>query len=180
MFGVSFLELAVIAIIALIVVGPQKLPTMMRTVGEWLGKLRRLTSDMRAQTGIDDILREEGIDGVVELRNLLRVSVAGSPGVHSPNRNQSRYSEAPDASLEFPVEGADASGAMPEDLFLLGSSAETSNNNEVPALESAESDLQTSTSDSIVSSPSPGLVPEAPQDESVSSEVIGTTSTPQG
>lgn len=117
MFGVSFLEIAVIGLIALIVVGPQKLPGMMRTIGEWMGKLRRLTSDMRAQTGIDDILREEGIDGVAELRTLLRGGVASRAVSHSPSMGFSRYSEAPDASLEFPVEGADAAGALPEDLF---------------------------------------------------------------
>ncbi len=61
MFGVSFLEITVVGLVALIVVGPQKLPQMMRTAGEWVGRLQKMTADMRVQTGIDDILREEGI-----------------------------------------------------------------------------------------------------------------------
>lgn len=114
MFGVSFLEIALVALVALVVVGPQKLPGMMRTAGEWVGKVRRMTSDMRAQTGIDDILREEGIDGVAELRTLLRGQF-NHP--RSPRgASDSPYSQEPDPLLEFPVEGADCAGALPDDL----------------------------------------------------------------
>lgn len=116
MFGVSFLEIAVVALVALIVVGPQKLPQMMRTAGEWAGRLRRMTADMRVQTGIDDILREEGIDGVRELRTLLR----GEHGLIRPQtspRTATTFHEPVDLSLEFPTEGPDAAGALPEDLL---------------------------------------------------------------
>jgi len=44
-FGISFTEIAVIATVALIVVGPQKLPDMLRTLGQWVRKLRRLTTE---------------------------------------------------------------------------------------------------------------------------------------
>ena len=52
-----------IAIVALVIVGPHKLPGVARTVGQWIRKLRLFTTEMRAQTGIDEILREEGIEG---------------------------------------------------------------------------------------------------------------------
>lgn len=80
-----------------------------------MGKLRRMTSDMRAQTGIDDILREEGIDGVAELRTLLRGQFT-----HQQARRSSAwepYSQEPDPLLEFPVEGVDSAGALPDDLL---------------------------------------------------------------
>lgn len=134
MFGVSFLEIAVIGLIALLVVGPQKLPAMMRTAGEWVGKLRKMTSDMRRQTGIDDILREEGIDGVAELRTLLRGSGLRSAALGLGGRAMAsggrasvpvQYTEAPDPLLEFPVEGVDAAGALPDDLFAEGAEAST-------------------------------------------------------
>ncbi len=117
MFGVSFLEIALVGLVALVVVGPQKLPGMMRTAGEWMGRLRRMTADMRAQTGIDDILREEGIDGVRELRTLLRGerNLHVPQGAHSPYQ---QYEEEPDLFAEFPVEGADSQGALPDDLVL--------------------------------------------------------------
>ena len=60
MFGVSFTELGLILLVILIVVGPHKLPSMMRTLGQWLGRFRRMTTEMRAQSGIDDVLRQEG------------------------------------------------------------------------------------------------------------------------
>ena len=72
MFGVSVTEIAMIAIVALVIVGPHKLPGMLRTLGQSIRKLRLFTTEMRAQTGIDEILREEGIQGgLTELRSLL-------------------------------------------------------------------------------------------------------------
>lgn len=119
MFGVSFLEIALVGLVALVVVGPQKLPGMMRTAGEWVGKLRRMTSDMRAQTGIDDILREEGIDGVAELRTLLRGQFSHQQA--SRHSAYDPYPQEPDPLLEFPVEGVDSAGALPDDLVNRGS-----------------------------------------------------------
>ncbi|OQX68306.1 MAG: hypothetical protein B6A08_11100 [Sorangiineae bacterium NIC37A_2] len=115
MFGISMSELAVIGVVALIFVGPQKLPGLLRTAGEWVGKLRRLTTEVRAQTGIDEILREEGIDGVRELRALLRGEVG--------NRNWQGKSPSyeagaePQETDEYPVEGADIGDALPDDLW---------------------------------------------------------------
>lgn len=118
MFGVSFLEITVVGLVALIVVGPQKLPQMMRTAGEWVGRLQKMTADMRVQTGIDDILREEGIDGVRELRTLLRGEQAFRRQ-HPSAAPVSAFSEPSDLALEFPTEGPDAWGALPEDLLSL-------------------------------------------------------------
>ena len=61
MFGFSFGELIVISMVTLVVVGPQKLPTMLKTMGSWARKLRKMTMDVRQQTGIDEMLRAEGI-----------------------------------------------------------------------------------------------------------------------
>jgi sec-independent protein translocase protein TatB len=102
-----------IALIALVVVGPQKLPSMLLSIGRGIAKIRRMTNDVRAQTGIDEILREEGIDGVRELRALLRGEVAAARA-----RGQDVHDDAVelDESQEYPPEGADAGGALPDDL----------------------------------------------------------------
>ena len=42
MFDISFLELAIIFIVTLLVVGPEKLPELVRDVGRWVRKLRRV------------------------------------------------------------------------------------------------------------------------------------------
>jgi len=117
-FGISFSELTVIAVIALVVVGPQKLPGMLRTMGLWVRKIRKLTTEVRAQTGIDEILREEGIDGVHELRSLLRGEIAAAKSRRqSPAEDPYLETLEFDAQREYPIEGPDAYHAVPDDLL---------------------------------------------------------------
>jgi sec-independent protein translocase protein TatB len=132
-FGVSFTELMVIAIVALIVVGPQRLPEMLGKAGRWVAKLRTITSEMRRQTGIDDILRQEGIQGGLnELRSLVRPGALGSlANLTAPPTTARSPAASPvvnpadpygdsvevDRDREYPPEGADAYGAIPEDLL---------------------------------------------------------------
>ncbi len=119
MFGISLSEIALIAVVALVVVGPQKLPGMLRTLGQWMGKLRRLTTEVRAQTGIDDILREEGIDGgLTELRGILRGDLRAAGRLAYSESRADPYPESVEEDLfrEYPPEGADAYGALPDDL----------------------------------------------------------------
>jgi sec-independent protein translocase protein TatB len=122
-FGISFTELALILVVALVVVGPHKLPGMLRSLGEWVRKLRRLTTEVRAQTGIDDILRQEGIDGgLSELRSIMRGDLSGVAREHRPAAaalaaaDPYREVVEADASREYPPEGVDAQGALPDDL----------------------------------------------------------------
>lgn len=53
MFDIGFPELVLIAVIALIVIGPERLPEVARTVGKYVGRMRRFVSKVR-----DDIDRE--------------------------------------------------------------------------------------------------------------------------
>jgi len=123
-FGISLTEVALIAIVALIVVGPQKLPGMLRTLGQWIRRLREMTTQVRAQTGIDEILRQEGIDGgIAELRSLIRGDLAQLARARSheheaPAPRDDPYEEAfeLDRYREYPLEGPDAHGALPDDL----------------------------------------------------------------
>ncbi len=76
MFGLSFGEIAVVLIIGIVVLGPRRLPELMRTAGQWVAKLRRLSTDLRSQSGIDDLIRQEGLESEIqELRNLSRINV---------------------------------------------------------------------------------------------------------
>ncbi len=63
MFDIGFWELALIGVVALLVVGPDRLPALARTVGLWVGRIRRYVSTVR-----DDIEREIQAD---ELKSLL-------------------------------------------------------------------------------------------------------------
>ena len=53
MFDIGFSELLMIAIVALIVIGPQRLPTVARTLGHLFGRMQRYVNDVKA-----DIARE--------------------------------------------------------------------------------------------------------------------------
>jgi sec-independent protein translocase protein TatB len=116
-FGFSFSELFVISLVTLVAVGPQKLPGMLKTMGQWMRKLRKMTMDVRQQTGIDEMLRAEGIQ-LSELRSLMRGqhSVAPTPAPARPYEDPYANVE-PDPTREYPPEGADAYGALPDDLF---------------------------------------------------------------
>lgn len=61
MFDIGFLELLIIAVVALVVIGPNRLPEVARTTGKWVGKLNRFVSNVK-----DDINREIKADELKE------------------------------------------------------------------------------------------------------------------
>ncbi|HEX2672018.1 MAG TPA: Sec-independent protein translocase protein TatB [Polyangiaceae bacterium] len=143
MFGFSFSELLMICVVALIAVGPKKLPGMLHSLGQFIRKIRNMTNDVRNQTGIDQLLRAEGLHGGLnELRGLLRVNhglsfdapfapttpnVPSEPAVMAEPNGLAPTATAPiddpyahidiDSTREYPPEGADAYGALPDDLL---------------------------------------------------------------
>src|SRR5262245_35227402 len=49
MFDVSWGKLVIIGVVALIVIGPKELPAVLRTVGQWMGKIRRMAAEFQGQ-----------------------------------------------------------------------------------------------------------------------------------
>ena len=49
MFDVGFWELALIFVVALVVVGPERMPGLIRTTGQWLGRMQRVARELRAE-----------------------------------------------------------------------------------------------------------------------------------
>jgi sec-independent protein translocase protein TatB len=116
-FGISFSEFLVLGTVALLVLGPEKLPGMLRTMGQWIAKLRKLTTEVRYQSGIDEVLRAEGFDGGLnELRSMMRGGAASMASHTPPVRQPAPEQFVADKSREYPPEGPDAYGALPEDL----------------------------------------------------------------
>ena len=56
MFDIGWGELVVIGIVALIAIGPKELPTVLRTIGQYMGKVRRMASEFQGQ--FQDAMRE--------------------------------------------------------------------------------------------------------------------------
>ena len=67
MFDIGWTEILIIAVVAIIVVGPKDLPRMLRSLGRYAGKLRRTAGEFRSQ--FDDVIRESELD---ELRTTLQ------------------------------------------------------------------------------------------------------------
>ena len=60
MFDIGFDELLLVAIVAIIVIGPKDLPLALRTVGRWVGKVRRVSGHFRS--GIESMIREAELE----------------------------------------------------------------------------------------------------------------------
>ena len=69
MFDIGFSELLVIAVVALIVIGPERLPRVARTVGHLIGRMQRYVNDVKA-----DISREMELDELKKLRSSVEES----------------------------------------------------------------------------------------------------------
>ena len=63
MFDIGFSEILVIAVVALIVIGPERLPGVARTLGHLFGRMQRYVNDVKA-----DIQREMELDELKKLR----------------------------------------------------------------------------------------------------------------
>jgi sec-independent protein translocase protein TatB len=60
MFDIGYSELLLIAVVALVVIGPKDLPNVMRTVGNWVGRARGMARHFRS--GIDTMIREAELE----------------------------------------------------------------------------------------------------------------------
>lgn len=81
MFDVGAGELLLIAIVAIVVIGPKDMPMALRAAGRWIGKMRRMSNHFRA--GVDAIIREAEME---EMRK------------EWEERNQRIMAQYPDAS----------------------------------------------------------------------------------
>jgi sec-independent protein translocase protein TatB len=60
MFDIASTELLLIAVVALLVIGPKDLPRVMRTVGHWIGRARGMARHFRS--GVDAMIREAELE----------------------------------------------------------------------------------------------------------------------
>ena len=86
MFDVGFSEMLVIAVVALVVIGPEKLPGVAKTVGAWFGRLQRYVNDVKA-----DINREIELE---ELRKFKTQFEEAAQSLDSGFRSEVSQAEA--------------------------------------------------------------------------------------
>lgn len=116
MFDVGFLELLICGIIALLVLGPERLPGAARTAGRWIGRGRRLvsqyTTELDRQLKADELrekLRQEGDvgledvkknvdDAMKEARKYERMIVSGDKTLKPRPGYENQEQESPEKS----------------------------------------------------------------------------------
>lgn len=62
MFGIDSPELLVIAVVALVVIGPKELPALLKTWGKWMATMRGMASEFRGH--VDEMVRQSELDQV--------------------------------------------------------------------------------------------------------------------
>ena len=121
MFDVGFSELMVIAVVALVVIGPERLPAVARTLGHLFGRLQRYVNDVKA-----DISREIELD---ELKKFKDQFEEAAQSVESSVRSEVEGAEATLSSIaaeanpgepgapEVPAPAATAGPGVPENAI---------------------------------------------------------------
>src|SRR3546814_3838325 len=96
MFDIAPTELLIVALVALVVIGPKDLPRVMRTVGHWVGKAKGMARHFRS--GLDTMMREAELEEMEKkwkeenervMREFPSASVPASP----PARSEEHTSE---------------------------------------------------------------------------------------
>src|SRR5688500_9334266 len=108
MCDVGASELLLIAIVAIIVIGPKDLPLALRTAGRWIGKIRRVSGHFR--TGIETMIREAELE---EMEKKWREQNAAIMAAHPQAGEAPRALGQPDLERSHPVAAEEASADKP-------------------------------------------------------------------
>jgi sec-independent protein translocase protein TatB len=76
----SWSEIFVIALVALVVIGPKDLPKVLRTIGQWVGKAKRVSYEFKLH--VDDMVRESELD---EVRQQIQSAANTDPAAYAQN-----------------------------------------------------------------------------------------------
>jgi sec-independent protein translocase protein TatB len=109
MFDIGWSELVLIAVVALIVIGPKELPAVLRMVGQWMGKARRMAAEFQGQ--FQEAMREAEMADLKKTFDEVKDAATGFSGNNVMTSLQKDVSDAlriddidkPAASIEAPA-----------------------------------------------------------------------------
>src|ERR1700760_2048114 len=78
MFDIGWSEIAVIAVVALIAIGPKELPGVLRMVGQWMGKARKMAAEFQGQ--FNEAMREAEMADLKKSFDEVREAASGLTG----------------------------------------------------------------------------------------------------
>jgi len=113
MFDISFSELALIGVIALLVLGPDRMPQALRTLGLWIGRASRAFTTMRAEIereiGMDEIRRQLHNEAIMDQLKRLERDVKGERAANDATTAPSSAA-APPTQDQSPAPASAANG----------------------------------------------------------------------
>jgi len=116
MFDFSWTEILLIAVVALVVIGPKDLPRVLRSVGQWVGRARAIAREFQGQ--LDQMVRDSELD---EVRKTMNATMSGDPNkiikeYVDPTGEIEKSVNSPEMmgqSVTIPNAGAEAAPATP-------------------------------------------------------------------
>src|SRR5437016_12846568 len=105
MFDIGWSELVVIAVVALIAIGPKELPGVLRMVGQWMGKARKMAAEFQGQ--FQEAMREAEMADLKKSFDEVKEAATGFTGANVMTELQKDVSDA--LAIDKPVDAQVAS-----------------------------------------------------------------------
>ncbi len=125
MFGFGFWELVVVMVVALVVVGPERLPQLARTAGLWIGRLRRMTDGVREEIqrelatedlkkSLKDLKEESGFDELDQTMRETETMMSDTQDSPAHGARHEILEEEPEEEPTAPVGATGTDGGTPD------------------------------------------------------------------
>ena len=122
MFDIGFPELMLSAVVGLLVIGPERLPEALRTLGLWLGRMRRsflsVKTEIEKEIGMDEVRKQLHNEAVMEEMKRIEREVKATAGAGVEAARIRSIDPVPRSAAEArggePPEGAPAQPAGPQ------------------------------------------------------------------
>ncbi|NQA99527.1 Sec-independent protein translocase protein TatB [Pseudomonas paraeruginosa] len=106
MFGISFSELLLVGLIALLVLGPERLPGAARTAGLWIGRLKRsfntIKQEVEREIGADEIRRQLHNEHILSMEREAQKLLAPLTGQNPPQETPPPANDSPAPGVPTP------------------------------------------------------------------------------
>ncbi|MBF8754283.1 Sec-independent protein translocase protein TatB [Pseudomonas guariconensis] len=116
MFGISFSELLLVGLVALLVLGPERLPGAARTAGLWIGRLKRsfnaIKTEVEREIGADEIRRQLHNEQILQMEEQAK-RILDPTRPATPSIGSSETPAAPPVPPAAPGSSAPVSPAAP-------------------------------------------------------------------
>ena len=105
MFDVGWTKLLLIALVALIAIGPKELPAVLRNVGHWMGKIRRMAAEFQSQ--FQEAMREAEMEDVKKHADDLNSAVRSLTKPFDPAEHPRKLDTPNDTRADSPAGNAE-------------------------------------------------------------------------